>query len=1429
MALSFGPMVAEADVGSLPVYVEDSPAAQEWIEEADQLRAEDRVSEAVELLQKVIEQYERKLVPVAPGRYVDAGRHARRRIVEDERLRQSYSRRYDAAAERDLLLARESPPAQRAAAFDALLAQYELTSAGLEASLDRAAIYLEQADGVMAQNLLERAAEHPNLAPFRERYHRLSAIAAVFNQDDKALMVHRDALAEITDPGEVDRLAAGLDRLATPSVGRFEPPSAPGGPLWEVKVASAATNPAPNRRNARQQTQRITWPVVTALQPVVAGDEVLLGDGQRLRSLDRFSGRTRWVLEKPEIEQAAQAVAAMTNRTPQSPSAARVAVAGRRVYAVLGSVGGWPMRVANQAGDTRLFALDRESGETIWGVKPAELDPTLERAFFHGTPRVGLDRVYVMLRRTQLTGFQDAVVAALDADTGRLLWKRHVSSTATANRFGIGPAPTMTLAGDTLYISDQLGAVVAIEARDGGFRWMRVFDITTQTNASGRANLVRQYQPSYSRWPSSDPIVVPAGLVVSLIRESAGRVLLDPESGTTLRDLNGESIAEARSLFDADGRILGVEHRVLTLYDGGTLEPIWTRELQLLDDREDEVFAGWPDIANGYAAMTTNHRLLVYRLGDGEVVYDSAVTGPGNVVIVDGQLLLASGNKLLGYMDWDLAYEKLIGRAEDSPRDHKIGLALAHLGMGQGRSGAVIEGVDLAMSALTASDRHAGLRPQTTADIRARVFDEVVALVEADSEIDPDSKSELFDRLATLAADPAQEAAYHLSFGAFLAAQGRPEEAVEQYQFILLDESLESQLYRQPTLTRQAGLEARGRIEQLIAEHGRSVYNDFDRLAAQRLAELSDPASPEPRALARLADRYPVSLVAPEALYLAGETYADMGENKLAVRYLRSAYRTASDPALLARVVGRLVAVQVDLQRPQVAAHWLRRAARDHPGLTPTRDGQPKPVDLWLMELSMLDRIADSLPRIDLPLGTPFEVEGRLMMPVAQGDLRSSTNHFMTRKGASVAMYSEGSTTPNWEAELDDPHAELLALTDHQALFWSDREARLTAYDAETGKPSWETIDIEAVLDRVGEARVREDLRPREQRQFVRDLNPAGLVIRDNRLVLERNEAPAGYLLAVNDTVVCVADRAGRITAIDRVTGEPIWQQLSQLDRLDHIAIDEQNVAFSGMAFPDTATASQAILILDAISGAPRRAPSETTEATRWLGFGDEGRLISVSDSRVTLRDPDTGQVPWRLDFYGRKSGDMNWIADGLLLVVTETDTTRVLVVIDTQAGRVLNRFALSSGRGGPVRVHRLDEGWVIGTPDAVFCIDSLGQLLWRDALRTRGTIRIDASGVTDRFVILASSEPDEDWPGVANGGIELDGDRLVAIGPNGERAHRIWFLDRLTGRIFGEQPVYGRGSALWRLLPLEQRLVVGSLERTLVYPANEKADGTGQ
>ena len=50
-----------------------------------------------------------------------------------------------------------------------------------------------------------------------------------------------------------------------------------------------------------------------------------------------------------------------------------------------------------------------------------------------GTPIVMSGRVVTLVRRSQASGFQDTFVVAVEASTGRPLWRRHVSSAVTSS------------------------------------------------------------------------------------------------------------------------------------------------------------------------------------------------------------------------------------------------------------------------------------------------------------------------------------------------------------------------------------------------------------------------------------------------------------------------------------------------------------------------------------------------------------------------------------------------------------------------------------------------------------------------------------------------------------------------------------------------------------------------------------------------------------------------------------------------------------------------------------------------------------------------------------------------------------------------------------------------------------------------------------
>ncbi|HEX7010220.1 MAG TPA: PQQ-binding-like beta-propeller repeat protein, partial [Phycisphaeraceae bacterium] len=960
------PVAAASD--RAPVYVEDSPAAQESIDQALSLRRQQRLIEAAEQLQQVITAYPHKLIAVGDGQYQDVAAWVCQRLLEDPPLLAAYRQAHGPIAQRQLNEATEPTP--NLAALEDVLAQYALTPAGLEAALTLAGLYLEQADFTSAAGVLASVENHPDLQTQRGRYLLLQGAWALLTGRAERFRSYRDELAASGFAGQLsllDQWRSGLQPPRTASQAPSSDASAQEGPpaweeepLWEASIAwdpleTQARYVPPTRLTRRGDDDAVPLPIL----PVLDDQRLYLNEGNRIRALDRHSGWTLWTFEgeadakAADVPQVAIPLVARLEAPPPEPR--RVLLVRDRLFAVLGPAGSWSNRFQHELAPSVLVCLSRHDGRQRWALSPSQLDATLASARFQGTPLSDGHRLFVLMQRNQVTGLQDTFLLALDQASGQPLWRRHLSSAVTSNRYASGPPPQMTLQDGVIYAYDRVGVVAAVEARTGAMRWACMLPME-----AGVLEHLYSGIPPETQGMRAGLLLSRAGLLVPApAGSSTAFYLLEAATGRKLRDLRGQEWQSA-SLWPAADDVLAVG-RSIALLDGTTLEPKWRVGWSTISSAQP---VGTPAIAADQVLIPTRDRVIAISLADGSVLHRASVDGPGNLALGSGQLVMATTQTLRGYLSWDSAYAQLHAQMKRHPTEPAPGLALAHLALRSHRLPIVLEGVDAALAALRRRPPRAS--PDEPDPVQQQVFDHLLRLADpAQEAVDPGLRSGLLDRLATITAGPDQEVAYHLAMAQHSQQADDPTQAVEHLQAVLMDRTLWAQPYSHQQTTRLAGLEAQLRLEELVEGHGRQIYAHFDALAAQRLAELTTSGA-SAQAFLDLARQYPLAQAAPQALYQAGHRLMRSADPLSAAAPLRRAYQQASDPQLQAQAAGLLAQLYAQAGQAHRALNWLDQVSQQHPALEPWRDGRPTPIDVWTARLSQMNGGRGALPRLSL-------------------------------------------------------------------------------------------------------------------------------------------------------------------------------------------------------------------------------------------------------------------------------------------------------------------------------------------------------------------------------------------------------------------------------------------------------------------------------
>ncbi len=1439
---------AQPQMPQVSVYLEDSPAAAELMDQAQRLRGEDRIAEAVRVYQRLLDQYPRKLKPKAASLHGDTVGWVREAIRSAPRLLASYRRLQEPIAQRALEQAAaqadgagfDTTAIQRQAkALEGVLSAYWPCDAGLEAGLRLAGLYLEAGQPSFAATALDELVDHPNLSAQQARWHRLQAAVGLFAQLPDRYTQHLQALQARGESQAVDRLKAWSDQLRVPvfthGVSSLDPtpvvelPDPLGVPLWKHALlpeppeqGNAVTLNHGGRLRIRGRV-RIRHrgvrgsPWVFPLVPVAVEDRLYLTNTHEVAALDRSSGRLYWSYQTTEADDTSpqpgakhgwagavqlSLLGAMEQRA--------AAVLEDRLVAVLGVPSTIRPGLRRDLGGTRLVCLDRNQGRLVWQREPGQLDPLLVSADFYGTAVMGLEHVFALVRRNQRAGFQDTYLLAIHLQTGQLVWRRHLFS-VTADRYTTQGLVQAMAHGGRLYVADDLGNAACLDARNGSIVWLTVL-----SQRLGRQDNKRiPHRVAKPKWLTARPVWVDAGLVIGVQAQPPTAAVLDPETGQVRQYLNDPRWGESISLTSVAGDLL-IMGASIQRRNGQDLSLRWT---QALGDSVDNLPHGLTAVTQNRVLVPMRDQLAVLDFADGRLLAQHAIERPGNVLALPDQVLIAGTYWVRSYLTWERAYEHLTHQIASHPDDPQPALALAHVSLAAHKHEAVIEAVDLAIASLARRIETATHRlesPTSVSPVQRRVFNQVLELIDPDQTPSVALRGVLFDRLATLTLDPGDEVVYHLKRAAYSEEIEKPDRAVDHYQAVLKNTTLASQMYHHASGRRQAGIEAKTQIARVIEQAGPWVYERYEAESAQRLIELTQDASSDAQALLDLAKQYPFSRTAPQALLAGAQVLAQQGQAPAALGQLRRAYRYATEPALVQRIVGLMVTLHEQAKQSHRATHWLVRVKRDYPGLKPLHDGRPMAVDQWLERLAGQPAMDQRLPCLAWPFGAPRVLPERLLTPTHQRPNSWPRDSIVTALDRQVRLRQGVSLEPRWSTPTHAPDLELLSISAQQLLLWSDRLGQLIALDTQTGQPMWPTVEVAPQLQPHDQhQRQAHQAKPPLPRLGPKRPNaPAPVqqaVVRQGRWGQARHHrlTPKGrFMVAVNEMVVCVGDPTGRLIGVDRRTGQVAWRIESELTQLDRLAIDDDAVALGGRHGGPSDSPVGGVVVLDPATGDQLYPMLTDAMPIQWLGLNGHGLLFYATAHQAVAHDLHSGEPEWGLDLQAHSFRGWGWVGDDLLLISTNPFNGTLLMIAPT-TGRVMNRLVNLFPTGvDTITTQEADGRLYVQLPHRAWSIGRTGQAQWGDAIFQENNPSRAIQAVSQQHVaLIGQADPDD-----------------AGLG------YRLYLLDRNTGSIQHEHALSSINKPIdpGHGYLIDDALVIGTGSGTLVIPSARRVDEPG-
>ncbi len=1081
----FGVPLASAQTVSVGFF-DDSIEATEMLGEARRLREQREYGRAAELIDQVLALHADRLMAIETGRYGSVSQQVQAVLTQDAELLAAYRQRVEARAEVALAAAvRLVHRSDDRRGLDRVARRFGMTHAGVQAVMHRAALAVMDGDQDAAMVLLRRLEDHVLLTADADLRSRFAALTTRVQRDAA------NALEATATQTQNQQLTPGLLALAGTA------------PSWMVDPRNAlAPRLSDPGSRSRLRTGNGIMPRVTLGGSGVA----ILSSSTNLVGFDVLTGVQRWRYQWNDPTGWTQDNAATELYGP--PDGDRVSARGRFVYAVMG--GQTFRRVRAVYNPSGLVRLDANTGALMWMRTPGEVDPMFADAAFVGAPLVGRDTddptataaqglnrlILVRLMRSE-NQQRSTWIAALRPEDGALVWTRLVvtvnSRTAGANN---ALAPIVFDDG-VVRVTDGLGHTACFRAVDGAPLWLN--SEITETERPMRSDWTRP--GTWGNLPA--PLRVAGGILAAHPARRQGFRILDPATGAVRSERRMSPVFSNVGLLVADrdergqpnGNLLamGPGTGEWMVFDGMTLEP----QVPLVPDGPltGAVNAGTPLTLSAVwhgdqllVSDSTSCRVVERRGGIWRTVAAWNQARFAGVAAEAGVLVLYdTANGLRGYVDSRWATEQLLARAAAAPGDPEPALSLLRLAAQSGDRAGLEAGLNAALACAQGSTQ--GLAPD--ASINLRIFDGLLSLLQFDGMVNGaaggiPSQADWVNRISTVANDlavlPSQRARLRLAEATRYRRDAQPALAVAALQRILDDQAVAGQILSDDDGARQAGLEARRMLADLVREQGIAIYQPFDQAGARAFEALRSTGSDAERFVA-LADQYPVGATAIAALQTAGTMLAEEGQPNAAQAVRRRAYGLNPPPPIAETLIAELAATYTEMGDTERARAWLARAIRRFGDTTslPLAEapGGRLAVSDWLAQLDSQPRAlgGSQLRR----LISVHEVNGKLLRPrsVAEGGTSQgqwAADGFLIEPTANLGLEWREDTQPalsDWIYRLPVPIpgalpstvSDLLAVDGDSVLLWSEESRRLTALDRRTGALLWAPVDMAALFN----------------------------------------------------------------------------------------------------------------------------------------------------------------------------------------------------------------------------------------------------------------------------------------------------------------------------------------------------------------------------
>ena len=700
--------------------------------------------------------------------------------------------------------------------------------------------------------------------------------------------------------------------------------------------------------------------------PVIHDKMVLVNDSDSVRAWNVLTGEPAWPSDRSDpaviyptvAEESVPVNLRMCVGVPEHT----MTIADGRLFARMGSS---VTAVSNQTQselESDLICLDlNQEGKLLWKISARKLlnDGGWR---FEGTPVIVSGKAYVTVcrRRPQL----ELMVVCLDGTDGRLLWQQPIGGfrVSVGDSYNRVSHLLLTAGGGRLYLSTDLGLIVSLNSADGRFEWALTYEIR---NNESPATLSDPQQKGIR------PPMFFNGLLIVAPNDSDFAYCIETDSGRMkwrypyLNPATKDLPDLERREQDSRQRRENQWRHLLGVAPGGFSGRIIAsgQSLVAIDLESGRKVWQTPRMAFGRGVLAGDEVLLPGRSTieicsqqTGQLLRsiplktpDSAQLG-GNLTIASGILLVAQPNRLAAYSEFSQLKQRIERELTLHPNDSNLLIQLGELEWAEGMPEAARGAFERVVEQGDDSPHFAVARRKL-----AKILDEGgKAQFENDNSHaaigqwqqslsytdDPSKQVELLFRLAQ-----AEEHLQHWDV------------ALDRLQSIIADERLTSISFGPLS----AGAEATDRISQIIMENGRDPYARIEAAAARELDQFDSMVTPQE--LKRFIEKYPHSLAVNEARQLLADVYRRMDFRSEAYATYEEIRQSAPDDASRVRSTLALIELLGDKQSSRSLERLWSDLAKHDPSMKIMLGGISQTLGKALSDRTTLEKADSSRPK----------------------------------------------------------------------------------------------------------------------------------------------------------------------------------------------------------------------------------------------------------------------------------------------------------------------------------------------------------------------------------------------------------------------------------------------------------------------------------